>query len=128
MDKGAQRYQEEIERYPRRFEAYGLLGLVFDQEGQYEKAVEIKRGALRLRPDWVGSYLGIANYALASRRFNEARQSIYEAQARKLDNFQFHNALYALAFQCEVSHTLDAHNSWFTSITATNFDLPPKPH
>src|SRR6058998_1184066 len=42
LDKAAQTLQEEIESYPRRFEAYALLGLVFDQEGQYEKAVEIK--------------------------------------------------------------------------------------
>jgi signal transduction histidine kinase len=31
-------------------------------------------------------------------RFDEARQIIHEVQARKLDDFMFHNALYALAF------------------------------
>jgi len=31
-------------------------------------------------------------------RFDEARQIIHEAQARKLGNFILHNALYALAF------------------------------
>jgi tetratricopeptide (TPR) repeat protein/predicted Ser/Thr protein kinase len=123
LDKAAQTYQEEIESYPRRFEAYALLGLVFDQEGQYEKAVEIKRGALRLRPDWVGSYLGIANYALASQRFNEARQSIHEAQARKLDNFQFHNALYALAFLGADSAAMAEQQRWFAGIPEENFGL-----
>src|SRR2546427_2641107 len=123
LDKAAQTYQEEIESYPRRFEAYALLGLVFDQEGQYEKAVEIKRGALRLRPGWVGSYLGIANYALASQRFNEARQSIHEAQARKLDNFQFHNALYALAFLGADSAAMAEQQRWFAGIPEENFGL-----
>jgi tetratricopeptide (TPR) repeat protein/predicted Ser/Thr protein kinase len=123
LDKAAQTYQEEIESYPRRFEAYALLGLVFDQEGQYEKAVEIKRGALRLRPDWVGNYLGIANYALASQRFNEARQRIHEAQARKLDNFQFHNALYALAFLGADSAAMAEQQRWFAGNTEENFGL-----
>ena len=123
LDKAAQTYQEEIESYPRRFEAYALLGLVFDQEGQYEKAVEIKRGALRLRPDWIGGYLGMANYDLASQRFNEARQSIHEAQARKLDNFQFHNALYALAFLGADSAAMAEQQRWFAGIPEENFGL-----
>ena len=123
LDKAAQTQQEEIESYPRRFEAYALLGLVFDQGGQYEKAVEIKRGALRLRPDWVGNYLGIANYALASQRFNEARQSIHEAQARKLDNFQFHNALYALAFLGADSAAMAEQQRWFAGNPEENFGL-----
>jgi tetratricopeptide (TPR) repeat protein/predicted Ser/Thr protein kinase len=123
LDKAAQTYQEEIESYPRRYEAYALLGLVFDQEGQYEKAVEIKRVALRLRPDWVGGYLGMANYALASQRFNEARQSIHEAQAQKLDNFQFHNALYALAFLGADSAAMAEQQRWFAGIPEENFGL-----
>jgi tetratricopeptide (TPR) repeat protein len=123
LDKAARTYQEEIESYPRRYEAYALLGLVFDQEGQYEKAVEIKRVVLRLRPDWVGGYLGMANYALASQRFNEARQSIHEAQARKLDNFQFHNALYALAFLGADSAAMAEQQRWFAGIPEENFGL-----
>ena len=123
LDKAAQTLQEEIESYPREFEAYALLGLVLDQEGQYEKAVEFKKGALRLRPNWVGNYLGFANYALASQRFNEARQSIHEAQARKLDNFQFHNALYALAFLGADSAAMAEQQRWFAGNPEENFGL-----
>jgi eukaryotic-like serine/threonine-protein kinase len=123
LDKAAQTYQEEIESYPRRYEAYALLGLVFDQQGQYEKAVEIKRGALRLRPDWIGNYLGLANYALATQRFNEARQSIHEAQARKLDNLQFHSALYALAFLEKDSAAMAEQQRWFAGNPEENFGL-----
>jgi eukaryotic-like serine/threonine-protein kinase len=123
LDKAAQTYQEEIESYPRRFEPYGLLGLVFDQEGQYEKAMEIKKGALDLRPDWIGNYLGIANNALASQRFNEARQSIHEAQARKLDNFQFHTALYALAFLAPDSAAMAEQQQWFAGNPEESFGL-----
>ena len=123
LDKAAQTYQEEIESYPRRYEAYGLLGLVFDQEGQYEKAVEIQRGAQRLRPDWVGNYLGFAMYGLATQRFNEARQNIQEAQARNLDNFQLHNDLYALAFLKADSAAMAEQQQWFAGSPEASFGL-----
>ena len=51
LDKAAQTYQEEIESYPRESGAYGNLGIVYAAQGQYEKAAEITRQALRLAPD-----------------------------------------------------------------------------
>jgi hypothetical protein len=53
---------------------------------------------MRLAPDAVSVYTNLANYALALQRFDEARQIIHEAQARKIDDAVFHNALYAIAF------------------------------
>ena len=85
LDKAAQTYQEEIENYPRESGGYNNLGLVFAAQGQYEKAAEIARQTVRLAPGRPGSYGNPANYALALQRFDEARQIIHEAQARKLD-------------------------------------------
>src|SRR6201981_2645155 len=56
LDKAAQTYQEEIESYPRRAAAYGNLGLVYEAQGQYDKATEVTRQALRLAPDRVSGY------------------------------------------------------------------------
>jgi tetratricopeptide (TPR) repeat protein len=97
-DKAAQAYQETIEGYPRDFRAHGRLGLVYGEQGKYEKATEMMKQVKRLAPDWVDSYDNLANYTFALQRFDEARQSIQEAQARKLDDFVLRNALYALAF------------------------------
>jgi len=47
-------YQEEIEIYPRDSEGYGMLGVVYAERGQYEKAVELERQAVRLAPDMSG--------------------------------------------------------------------------
>ena len=55
LDKAAQTYQEAIESYPRRAGAYGNLGNVYGEQGQYEKAAEITRQAVRLAPDSVAS-------------------------------------------------------------------------
>ena len=113
LDKAAQTHQEEIESYPRSAGAYGNLGNVYGEQGQYEKAAEVTRQALRLAPDEVSAYDNLANFALALQRFDEARQSIHEAQARKTDDFILHNALYALAFLGADSAAMAEQQQWF---------------
>ncbi|MGB7682942.1 MAG: protein kinase, partial [Candidatus Acidiferrales bacterium] len=115
LDKAAQTYEEEIESYPRESLAYNRLGLVFSTQGQYEKALEITRQGLRLAPDQVYFYANVANWALALQRFDEVRQVIHEAQARKQDNAIFHNALYALAFLGEDSTAMAEQQQWLAS-------------
>src|ERR1035441_320735 len=86
---------------------------VYGAQGQYEKAAEITRQALRLAPDRVGIYANLANYTLPPQRFDETRQIILEAQARKLDAFPLHSALYALAFLEANSGAMAEQQQWF---------------
>jgi tetratricopeptide (TPR) repeat protein len=113
LDKAVQTYQEAIESYPRYFAAYANLGTIFAEQGKYENADEVTRQALRLAPDSVNLYDNIANYALALQRFDETRQTIHEAQARKADDFILHNALYALAFLGADSAAMAEQQQWF---------------
>jgi eukaryotic-like serine/threonine-protein kinase len=113
LDKAAQTYQERIESYPREPLAYGNLGIVYSEQGQYQKATEITRQGLRLAPDRVGSYDNLTNYAIALQRFDETRQIIGEAQARKMDDATFHNALYALAFLGSDSAAMAEQQQWY---------------
>jgi eukaryotic-like serine/threonine-protein kinase len=114
LDKAVQTYQEEIESYPRSSVAYGDLGVVFALQGQYQKATEATKQLIRLAPDQVSSYVNLANCALALQRFDEARQIIQE-QAPKLDDFTFHDALYALAFLGADSVAMREQQQWFAS-------------
>jgi serine/threonine protein kinase/tetratricopeptide (TPR) repeat protein len=99
LDKAAQTYQQLAESYPRQSaRAYRALGKMFALQGDYEKATEITRQALRLAPDQVFYNLDLAANALALQNFDETRQIIQEAQARKLDDQGLHIDLYALAF------------------------------
>jgi len=98
LDKAARTYEEMAESYPKDFRAYSSLAVMDSQQGDYEKAVEMARQAMRLAPDRVNSYGSLAAYTLALQRFDEARQIVREAQARKLDADVLHNVLYALAF------------------------------
>jgi serine/threonine protein kinase/tetratricopeptide (TPR) repeat protein len=113
LDKAAQTHQETIESYPRDSRAYNNLGTVYGAQGQYEKAVEVTRQALRLAPERVSSYYNLANYNLALQRFDETRQMIHDAQARKLGDLALHNALYALAFLGADSAAMAEQQQWF---------------
>ena len=122
LDKAAQTLQEEIESYPRDFAAYNNLGLVYAEQGQYEKAAEVTRQGVRLAPD-TPYYANLANYTLALQRFDETRQVIHEAQARKPNDFILHNALYALAFLGADSAAMAEQQQWFTGKPEENFGL-----
>ncbi|MGA8622957.1 MAG: winged helix-turn-helix domain-containing protein [Candidatus Sulfotelmatobacter sp.] len=113
LDKAAQAFQEEIESYPREYRAYGNLGYVYGGQGQYEKAVEATRQGLRLAPNRITVYENLANYTLALQRFDETRQIIHQAQARKLEDYIVHDALYGLAFLGADSAAMADQQRWF---------------
>jgi eukaryotic-like serine/threonine-protein kinase len=123
LDKAARTYQQEVESYPREAEAYGHLGVVFWEQGNYKKAAEITRQALHLAPDDVGWYENLADYALGSQQFDEARRVIYESQARKLDDAQAHDSLYALAFLGANATAMAEQEQWFAGKPEENFGL-----
>jgi serine/threonine protein kinase/tetratricopeptide (TPR) repeat protein len=113
LDKAAQTLQEEIESYPREFGGYHRLGEIYAFQGQYEKAAEVARQAVRLAPDQSPPYANLANWTLALQHFDETLQIIHEAQARKLDSDALHNALYALAFLGADSAGMAEQQQWF---------------
>jgi eukaryotic-like serine/threonine-protein kinase len=123
LDKAAQTYQEAIESFPRATGAYNSLGLVYSEQGQYEKAAEITRQAVRLGRDEVALDTNLANYALALQRFDEARQSIHDAWTRKGDNYVLHNALYALAFLGADSKAMADQQQWYAGKPEENRGL-----
>jgi serine/threonine protein kinase/tetratricopeptide (TPR) repeat protein len=112
LDKAAQTYQEQIENY-NETGAYANLGIVYYAQGQYEKAAAITRQAAHFSPDNVGIYENLANYVFALQRFDEVRQIIHDSQARKMDDFAFHNTLYALAFLGADSAAMAEQQQWF---------------
>jgi tetratricopeptide (TPR) repeat protein len=115
LEKAAQTYQQEIESYPRVDSAYGNLGSVYAEQGRYEKALEVTKEAARLSPDTVSWRENIGNNDLALQRFDEARQALKEAQARKLDDYILHNALYGVAFLEADSAAIAEQERWYAS-------------
>ncbi len=123
LDKAAQTFQEEIANYPREYRAHLDLGNVYGGQGQYEKASEAYRQSLRLAPDNSAPYVDLVNTMLALQRFDEMRQIIQQAQARKLDIYILHNALYALAFLGANSPAMAEQQQWFAGKPEENDGL-----
>jgi eukaryotic-like serine/threonine-protein kinase len=114
LEKAAQTSQELMESYPQdRLGASLDLGNVYGEQGQHEKAEDVYRESLRLAPDHIATYGDLGNSLLALQRFDAARQIIQQAQARKLDDFIQHNALYALAFLGSDSKAMAKQQQWF---------------
>ena len=122
LDKATETYQQWIESYPRDDGPYSTLGIVFALQGQYEKASEITSQALHLAPSF-GSYGNLSIYALALQRFDGARQIIHDAQAEKIDGFEFRTALYALAFLSADSSAMAEQQNWFAGRPEENVAL-----
>jgi len=123
QDKAVQMYQELIASYPRYFAAYANLGTDYGGLGQYEKALDAARESLRLAPGNVSVYGGLANPLLALQRFDEARQTIQQAQERKLNNLVLRNALYALAFVRGDTSGMTEQQQWFAGKPEENMGL-----
>ena len=123
LDKAAQTYEEMIQNYPRDYRAHLDLGNVYSGQGKYEKATESYRESHRLAPDNVAPYEDLANGLLSLQRFDEVRQISREAQARKLDDYILHNALYSLAFLGSDSAAMAEQQQWFAGKPEENYGL-----
>ena len=113
QDKAAKAWQEYIESYPRRYNAYNSLGVAYGTLGQYDKAVEVYRQNIRLDPENSIPYSNLANSQLALQRIDEARQTMNRVQARKVSDVTLHNALYGVAFLGSESSAMEEQQKWY---------------
>lgn len=115
LDKAAQVFQQWIGSYPRDYIAYGSLAILYSQQGQYDDAIETNRKFLALSPGNVVAYENLAEMLLAVQRFDEARQTLAEAHARKLDDLDIHVYSYVLAFLANDSTAMGKETAWLES-------------
>jgi eukaryotic-like serine/threonine-protein kinase len=115
LDKAALAFREQTESNPRDSPAFDDLSTVLGKLGEYEKASDTIRQALRLRPDEILYRESLINYTAALQRFDEVRQLIQDAQARKLDDVELRNVRYALAFLGANSAEMAEQLRWFAA-------------
>jgi tetratricopeptide (TPR) repeat protein/predicted Ser/Thr protein kinase len=123
LDKAAQSYHEWTASYPRDYRAHLDFGNVYAALGQFQEATEAYRQSLRLNPDSGAPYAGLGNGLLALQQFEEARQTVQQAQTRKLDNDVLRNILYALAFLRADSSGMAEQQHWFAGKPEEYFGL-----
>jgi tetratricopeptide (TPR) repeat protein len=114
LDKAAQTYDQQIERYPRDSRAYIDRAYVYAKQGQYEKAIEVDRQSIRLVPDSVAAaYEFLWLSLIALERFDETRQIIQRVEGGKQDDYAPHSTLYALGFLASDSSGMAEQQQWF---------------
>ena len=123
LSKAGQAYQQEIDGYPNSQGAHLNLGVVYAEQGQYDKAAELTRQEMQLNSDNVAPYDNLADAYIALQRFDDARQTIREAQAKKLDDYITRLALYGLAFISSDSNAMSEQLHWFARRPEENYGL-----
>jgi eukaryotic-like serine/threonine-protein kinase len=113
LQKAAQAYGQIIDSFPRASSGYHGLSLIESAEEQYEDALQLAYQFQQREPNRADGYVLIANAAICLQRFDAVRKAFQQAQARKLDDFALHVALYGLAFLDSDSRAMGTEQRWF---------------
>ncbi len=97
LEKARQVYELWAQTYPREWVAPTNLNQIYSNFGQYDKALEEAREALRLNVNGV-SYAGLVWALTTVNRLEEARATAEEAQAKGFDSPDLRFNQYQLAF------------------------------
>jgi serine/threonine protein kinase/tetratricopeptide (TPR) repeat protein len=97
-EKAEQVYELWSQTYPRDGIPLNNLGVLHQTLGDWEKALELGRQALKTGEPESIYYTQVASSYLALGRYDEAKAIIKEANDRKLDVPFFHRILYYVAF------------------------------
>ncbi|MGB9432045.1 MAG: serine/threonine-protein kinase [Candidatus Acidiferrum sp.] len=112
LEKAAQTYREILAIYPRDQAASDNLGSLYEQLGQYERAIEMENETIEGKPDAVNAYENLAYDYLALGRFEEARRIIKTAEDRGLDDYILHLGLYGLGFVHQDEKSMEQELAW----------------
>jgi eukaryotic-like serine/threonine-protein kinase len=97
-EQSIQVYQLWSQTYPRDSIPFNNLGVSYAQLGQWEKSLPAARQAHQLNPDESIAFVALAGAYVGLGRFDEAKATIDQGMAQKLDVPNFHRLLYSLAF------------------------------
>ena len=98
LEKARQVYETWAQLYPRDQIPPLNLGVIYQNLGQYEKALVEFKQSLRLNPNDVLSYGNLVGILVNLNQLDEARATTVEAVAKKLDSTDLRAAMYQLAF------------------------------
>ncbi len=98
LEKAAQVYELWQQTYPREYAPYGNLGATYSRLGNWEKALEQAREALRLEPNSEVCYSNLGNDYANLNRLDDAEAVYKQAGERKLESENLLANRYTLAF------------------------------
>src|SRR3984957_8456170 len=115
IEQANQVYQLWTQTYPRDSIPFNNLGVSYAVMGQWDKALPFARQAHQLNPDESIASVAVTGDYLGLGRFDEAKATMNQALAAKLDVPNFHRLLYFVAFAQNDSSAMDRELSVLTS-------------
>lgn len=99
LDLAQRRYEEILRIAPRHFDALHLSGVLAAQMRDFERAGELIRRALKIKPDFAEAHFNLGNSLMDLKRLEAARSSYERAIACRADFAEAHCALGNLCAQ-----------------------------
>ena len=112
LDKTNQALELWKQSYPRDNIPPANLGDNYMRLGQWDKALQETQQAVRLEPNSAVSYSNLAWIHLALNRTDDAKTTVEEALARKLESYVLRLALYETAFLRSDQETMRQQLAW----------------
>ncbi|MBZ5497461.1 MAG: tetratricopeptide repeat protein [Acidobacteriia bacterium] len=112
LDKALEAYDLWAKTYPRDFTPVLNTGVIYGDQGQFEKALEKAQEAMRLEPDHLLSYVNLGADFISLGRYDEAEAIIAQAATRKLEDQSFHFFKYFIAFARNDGRGMQAQLDW----------------
>ena len=98
MKKAGETAELRKRTFPRYWQPYHSLADIYFESGQYEKAVENGREAVRLNPNFAAAYTNPAGALVLLNRFAEAKELYNQAMANNLDHIAYHFYLFWIGY------------------------------
>jgi serine/threonine protein kinase/tetratricopeptide (TPR) repeat protein len=98
LQRAAETTELEVQTYPRDFESFGALGVIYQMMGQYDRALAETQKSAELDPTDAIVYTNLTVGYTNLNRLDDARLTIEQARTRNLESSSLHTAEYILAF------------------------------
>jgi serine/threonine protein kinase/Flp pilus assembly protein TadD len=100
--------------YPRDTVPHNTLAFHYTQIGQFDKAIEEAREAIRLNPSRPQPYSNLGLALICLNRFDEAKDVYQQALAQNLDTTAYHWGLHLIAFAQGNADVMKEHLGWMS--------------
>ena len=114
LEKYLQTLEQWKSTYPRDASPPNNLAVKYNELGLFDKAAAEAREAIRLNPGSTSGYSLLAAAHLALNRFDEAKQTINQAQGEKVDSTAMRRTLFRIAFVQHDSATMQQQIDWLS--------------
>jgi serine/threonine protein kinase/tetratricopeptide (TPR) repeat protein len=112
LEKSRQVYETWKQMYPRDTVPPLNLGVLYQDLGQYEKALAEYKMDLQLDPNDVLGYRNMVSVLVNLNRLREAKAAANDALGKKLDSMDLRTAMYLLAFLSSDDATMEQQVRW----------------